>query len=90
MYGAMIGDIVGSKYEFNNIKTKEFPLFSEGCAITDNSVMTVAVTSAILKSRDEQYHSGKRTFRSILVEEMQRYGKRFPHPQGGYGGRFGQ
>ena len=35
MYGAFIGDIVGSKYEFDNIKTKEFPLFSEGCDYTD-------------------------------------------------------
>ena len=34
LYGAVIGDVIGSKYEFNNIKTKDFPLFSEGCGYT--------------------------------------------------------
>ena len=46
MYGAFIGDIVGSKYEFNNIKTKDFPLFSPGCDYTDDSIMTAAVAQA--------------------------------------------
>ena len=53
MYGAFIGDIVGSKYEFHNIKTKEFLLFSEGCDYTDDTIMTVAVAKAILLSRQE-------------------------------------
>jgi ADP-ribosylglycohydrolase len=38
MIGAIVGDIVGSKYEFNNIHTKEFPLFSDGCKFTDDTV----------------------------------------------------
>ena len=48
MYGAVIGDIVGSPYEFdfNNIKTKDFPLFSEKSEFTDDTVMTVAVAEA--------------------------------------------
>ena len=50
MFGAFIGDIVGSKYEFNNIKTKDFPLFSPGCDYTDDSIMTVAVAKALLQS----------------------------------------
>lgn len=53
MRGTIIGDIVGSKYEFNNIKTKEFPFGSDGCAFTDDTVMTVAVAKAILRIREE-------------------------------------
>ena len=40
MLGAFLGDFVGSKYEFNNIRTKEFPLFSNDCFMTDDSIMT--------------------------------------------------
>ena len=46
MYGAIAGDIVGSIYEWNNIKTKQFPLFKKSCFPTDDSFMTVAVASA--------------------------------------------
>ncbi len=83
MYGAIIGDIVGSKYEFNNIKSKEFDLISQGCSITDDSLMTFAVAKAILKSNKE-----KVDFKSVLIEEMQTMGRRYPYPQGGYGGKF--
>ena len=43
MLGAIIGDIVGSVYEFDSDKTKRFPLFSSGCSLTDDSLMTMAV-----------------------------------------------
>jgi len=43
MIGAIIGDIVGSVYEWNNIKTKDFPLFSPKCFFTDDTVITVAM-----------------------------------------------
>ena len=49
MLGAIIGDIVGSVYEWNNIKTKDFPLFREDCFFTDDTVMTCAVAEAIMK-----------------------------------------
>lgn len=91
MYGAFIGDIVGSKYEFNNIKTKNFPLFSEGCDYTDDTIMTVAVAKAILLSRQERYEKGDdkgKSFQEILVEVMQDFGRRYPHPTGAYGGNF--
>ena len=48
MYGAIIGDIIGSKYEFHNIWTKDFPLFSEGTRFTDDTVLTIAVSSAVM------------------------------------------
>ena len=53
MYGAIIGDIVGSAYEFRNIKTKTFPLFSPGCDYTDDSLMTIAVAQALIQPRKD-------------------------------------
>ena len=50
MYGAIIGDIIGQPYEWHNIKTKSFPLFSEAPHFTDDSVMTIAVCDGILKA----------------------------------------
>ena len=88
MYGAIIGDIVGSKYEFNNIKTKNFSLFAKDCDYMDDTIMTVAVAKAILLSREEQYRNGKKSFQEFLVETMQDFGRRYPHPMGAYGGNF--
>lgn len=83
LYGAVIGDIVGSKYEFDNIKHKDFPLFSDGCSYTDDTVMTIAVANALQSARDDRDR-----FVSCLIKEMQRLGRAYPYPQGGYGGRF--
>lgn len=90
MYGAFIGDIVGSKYEFNNIKTKSFPLFSKDCDYTDDTIMTVAVAKAIMLSREEQYktNGNGKGFQEFLVETMQDLGRRFPDPKGAYGSNF--
>ena len=85
MFGAFIGDIVGSKYEFNNIKTKKFPLFSRGCDYTDDTIMTVAVAKAIMLSYQEQFEKSEngKGFQEFLVEIMQDYGRRYPNPTGG-------
>lgn len=90
MFGAFIGDIVGSKYEFNNIKTKRFPLFSKGCDYTDDTIMTVAVAKAIMLSRQEQYEKSEmgKGFQQFLIEIMQDFGSRYPNPTGAYGGSF--
>ena len=48
MLGAIIGDMVGSIYEWDNIKKKDFPFFSSECFPTDDSIMTIAVAKAIL------------------------------------------
>ena len=48
MLGAFAEDIIGSIYEFNNIKTKDFPLFSNSCFATDDSIMTAAVSNALI------------------------------------------
>jgi len=63
MLGAIAGDIIGSVYEGNNIKTKDFPLFSPHCHFTDDTVLTVAIADALLHDRDyaellKQYYLG--------------------------------
>lgn len=83
LYGAIIGDIVGSKYEFNNLRQKDFSLFSAGCNYTDDTVMTIAVAKALQKAL-----GNKDKFVTHLVSEMQGMGRKYPYPQGGYGGRF--
>lgn len=73
MLGAIIGDIIGSVYEHDNIKTTDFPLFSTGCRFTDDTVLTVALADSIL--------SGK-NYTAKLEEYYYRY------PRAGYGGNF--
>lgn len=77
MMGAIIGDIVGSVYEWNNIKTKEFPLFQNKCFFTDDTVMTVAVAEGLM-------NGGKK---DDFIDAMKKYGRMYP--DAGYGGRFG-
>lgn len=50
MIGAIIGDIAGSRFEFNNYRSKDFELFTEGCFTTDDSIMTLAVAKAIMET----------------------------------------
>lgn len=88
MYGAYIGDIVGSKYEFNNIKTKDFPLYSRGCDFTDDSIMTAAVAKAIMLSAEERRKNRKKTIYDFFVDEMQAFGRKYPYPTGAYGTKF--
>jgi ADP-ribosylglycohydrolase len=84
MYGAILGDIIGSPYEFDmGDKTKDFPLFSARSQFTDDTVMTVAVAEALLDSRAEE---GDEVIRRRIAERMQRWGRRYPNA--GYGARF--
>lgn len=78
MLGAIIGDIIGSIYEFNNIKTTEFPLFSEGSGPTDDSVMSIAVAEWLLTD----YSRALGTLEKSLVK----WGKKYPNES--YGPRF--
>ena len=75
MLGAMIGDIVGSKYEFNNTFDYDFEIFGEGCDFTDDTICTVAIADAILNGRSYQ-------------ESLLDWCRRYPSPKGAYGGRF--
>ncbi len=82
MLGAILGDIIGSIYEFDNIKTKSFPLFSPYCIFTDDTVMTVAVAEALLTYGSEDIS----LFKEQLVTLMHKYGALYP--RAGYGERF--
>ncbi len=73
MLGALIGDIVGSIYEWDNHRSKVFPLFGPGCDYTDDSVCTVALADALLTGADPARH-------------LQAWCRR--HPGRGYGGMF--
>ena len=53
MLGAIIGDIVGSRFEWHNIKTKEFDFLTYKCFPTDDSVMTLALEQTILVSKPD-------------------------------------
>lgn len=50
MIGAIIGDIVGSRFEFNNYRSKDFELFTDGCMVTDDTIMTIAVAKSIMET----------------------------------------
>ena len=76
MLGAIVGDIVGSVYEWNNIKTKNFPLFREDCFFTDDTVMTCAVAEAIMNGGQKD----------DFIDAMKKYGRMYPNAD--YGARF--
>ena len=84
MYGAILGDIVGSPYEFdcNNYKAKDFPLFSRHSDFTDDTVMTLAVAKALLSTRGQD----DAAIKAALVREMQQLGRAYPDR--GYGTHF--
>lgn len=77
MFGAIIGDIVGSVYEWHNIKTKEFPLFLDDCFFTDDTVMTIASADAIMSGATSE----------DFIDAYKKWGRLYPNA--GYGSRFG-
>lgn len=86
MFGAILGDMIGSPYEFDmGNKSKEFPLFSRKSQYTDDSVMTIAVCDAFMsvheKANDDEIYKA-------LCDSMRKYGRAFPYA--GYGGMFRQ
>ena len=85
MLGAILGDIVGSPYEFdhNNYKHKDFPLLSEKSHFTDDTVMTLAVALGLIAGQGD----AQKTFAEVQ-HEMRHWGRRYPHA--GYGGMFRQ
>lgn len=97
MLGAIVGDIVGSRFEFNNHRSKAFELFTDECFATDDSIMSLAVAKAIMetekvvdKSREDYRLSMcyDRLLRELTVKYMQQIGRNYPNC--GYGGMFGR
>ena len=81
MLGAIIGDIVGSRFEWNNNRSKEFEFLTYKCFPTDDSIMTLALAQAILVSKPDHSDLGKNA-----VDCMRAVGKNYPNC--GYGGGF--
>lgn len=81
MIGAIIGDIVGSRFEFNNHRSKDFELFTPECKVTDDSIMTLAIAKSILESKKKGSDLSKEA-----VRYMQEIGRKYPDC--GYGGSF--
>ena len=78
MLGALVGDMIGSRYEFHNTKSMDFELFPNGSCFTDDSVMTLAVAKWLTEDKAHTIH--------YLIYCMQELGRL--HPNAGYGGRF--
>jgi type I restriction enzyme M protein len=83
LLGAIIGDIVGSRFEWNNIKTKKFDFLTYKCKFTDDSVMTLAVAKAILEAGIDFDKLG-----DLTIKYMREIGREYPNC--GYGGMFRQ
>ena len=78
--GAIIGDTIGSIYEFDNIKTPDFqPLFAEEANYTDDSIMTIAVADWLANTDRSQ---------QALENKLVEWGNKYPHPMGSYGSTF--
>ena len=81
MLGAVIGDVIGSIYEWDNYRAKDFPLFSKHCSTTDDSIMSIAVADALLKC-----NGNYEDLSNITIKSMQEIGRPYPHC--GYGESF--
>lgn len=81
MIGAIVGDIVGSRFEWNNNRSKDFDLLPHQCFFTDDSIMSLAVCDALMRCQLNFTDLGKQAVRS-----MQEIGR--PYPNSGYGGSF--
>ena len=81
MIGAIIGDIIGSRFEFDNCKSKTFELFDDRCTFTDDTVMTVAVAEALMSAAEDAA-----SFKAELVRKIHELGNLYPYC--GYGARF--
>ena len=87
MYGAILGDIIGSPYEFDRgKKTKNFRLFDRGCGFTDDSVMTVAVAEALMRANSMGISDDEQKTKDLIIDMMHKWGHKYP--DAGYGGRF--
>ena len=75
MLGAIIGDIVGSRFEFNNTKQYDFELFTDKCSFTDDTICTIAVAEALMSDMDYKQH-------------LLQWCRKYPNPMGSYGGSF--
>ena len=85
MIGSIIGDVVGSTYEFNNTKDYNFDLFPAGSSYTDDTVLSLAVASWLMKEGRVDFRNNSNRG---LVKKFLEFGNKYPNPVGGYGSGF--
>jgi len=87
MLGAIIGDVIGSVYEWHNVKTTDFPLFQRFTRFTDDTVLTVAVADALLSrtARGSRWLD-RRASKRLYAAKLRQYA--LWYPGAGYGERF--
>lgn len=86
-YGAILGDYIGSRFEFIEWKRKDFELFDCECSYTDDSIMTLAVMEACQRIKNEGYEVYEQV-EQYFTEAMQKWGRAYPYVKGGYGNNF--
>lgn len=86
MIGAIIGDIVGSRFEFNNHRSKDFKLFTNDCFVTDDTIMTIAVARGLIDFKDNYNNVSESTIKDNVIKYMLEIGKQYPYC--GYGNSF--
>lgn len=79
MKGAIIGDIIGSRFEFNNHRSTRFKLFTNNCSFTDDTICTIATADWLMS----EVHTPE-----AYAQTLQRWCRTYPHPMGGYGNSF--
>ena len=84
MYGALLGDMIGAPYEFGRgNKSKEFEMFNDEVAFTDDSVMTIAVAEGIMNAG---LNADENSMKAEIVKSMKHWGRKYP--DAGYGAKF--
>jgi ADP-ribosylglycohydrolase len=74
LLGCIIGDIVGSIYEFDNIKEKDFPFFQEECEFTDDTIISIAIADALM-----EYKRNGKDFKEECINKMKYWGNKYPN-----------
>lgn len=93
MLGAIIGDIVGSRFEFNNHLSTDFELFHPDCSFTDDTICTVAVADWLMRKDEPLYihleaDKTRMSQSALLAMVVRKWCRKYPNPTGGYGNSF--
>jgi len=89
MLGAIVGDIVGSRFEFDNYRKKDFELFTDRSFVTDDTIMSISIGKAIMETEKENTEKTDAYYELLeknTIRYMRKIGKIYPNC--GYGGRF--
>src|ERR1051325_957390 len=87
LFGAIVGDVIGSVFEHHCVKTTDFALFDRFSRFTDDTVLTVAIADAILNRKTHSIQVIENRYnQNVYGQKIKMYGRRFP--EAGYGQMF--